>query len=418
MASGIARIARLTLFSGPNCSLCDTAKAELAKVRQSRPFDLKTINIQSPGQEKWKKKYVYWIPALHLEGKEVAKGRPGRVGADERGPVIEDEEPTYFVDTTRLSEWDYAPFYDRDVDAQEVLGQQQSPPPNPKLDSPTDTRQCFNCGSPSHTLSDCPLPRNHALISLSRQLFTFHQQLHQSAHRQALGDFQRIHVVEGKKQERLDWLDWFEPGEVRGALLREAIGLGEDGDGDGEWLRNMAVWGYPKGWTGERDPRYEVMRRIEGEVDDDDDDDDDESEEEDVFLIFGDGGEQEEILFTTPSQKSSSTQPITQTPNGDPPSPSKIHKWASYPNTHFSSALLPVYTGYALPPLPTDSPPTFSNERRTLWENIPSGNGPSPHSPPRPPSTSPPPLPPPPDGPPLSEEALDGEAEMDFSDSD
>jgi hypothetical protein len=23
-------------------------------------------------------------------------------------------------------------------------------------------------------------------------------------------------------------------------------------DGDGEWLRNIAVWEYPKGWTGER----------------------------------------------------------------------------------------------------------------------------------------------------------------------
>lgn len=52
-----------------------TAKAELAKVRQRRPFQLETINIQDPGQEKWKKKYVYWIPALHIEGKEVAKGR-------------------------------------------------------------------------------------------------------------------------------------------------------------------------------------------------------------------------------------------------------------------------------------------------------------------------------------------------------
>jgi hypothetical protein len=44
---------------------------------------------------------------------------------NERGPVIEDEEPTYFVDTNRLFESDYAPFYDRDVNAQEVLGQQQ-----------------------------------------------------------------------------------------------------------------------------------------------------------------------------------------------------------------------------------------------------------------------------------------------------
>jgi len=76
MAAGhIGRVARLTLFSGPQCSLCDTAKAELAKVRQQRSFELETINIQDAGQERWKRKYVYWIPALHLEGKEVAKGR-------------------------------------------------------------------------------------------------------------------------------------------------------------------------------------------------------------------------------------------------------------------------------------------------------------------------------------------------------
>jgi zinc finger CCHC domain-containing protein 8 len=51
------------------------AKAELAKVRQQRAFELQTVNIQDPGQEKWKRKYVYWIPALHIDDKEVAKGR-------------------------------------------------------------------------------------------------------------------------------------------------------------------------------------------------------------------------------------------------------------------------------------------------------------------------------------------------------
>lgn len=56
-------------------NLPQTAKAELAKVHQRRPFQLETINIQDKGQEKWKRKYVYWIPALHIEGKEVAKGR-------------------------------------------------------------------------------------------------------------------------------------------------------------------------------------------------------------------------------------------------------------------------------------------------------------------------------------------------------
>ncbi|KAG6376414.1 hypothetical protein JVT61DRAFT_2400 [Boletus reticuloceps] len=43
--------------------------------RVQRAFDLEVINIQDKGREKWKKKYVYWIPALHLDGKEIAKGR-------------------------------------------------------------------------------------------------------------------------------------------------------------------------------------------------------------------------------------------------------------------------------------------------------------------------------------------------------
>ena len=328
------------------------------------------------------------------------------------GLTIEPEQTTYFVDTTRISQWEYTPFYERDV--QDVLGQQENPPDSGP-DTNTDARHCFNCGSPSHTLSECPSPRNHALISLSRQLFTFHQQLRQSAHRQALGDFERIHVVEGKKQEKLDWLDLFEPGEVRGPLLREAIGLNGDGDdggeGAGEWLRNMAVWGYPKGWTGERDPRYEVIRRIEGEPSEEDDE-----EDEDTFVIFGDTGE-EEITFASPSSMLySDTIPRPKTTDEDSPPP-KIYRWASYPNTHFSSTLLPIYTGYALPPLPTTPSPTFTNDRQTLWDKITSGNL-NPPPLPRPPSSSPPPLPPPQDEEPAAAQDLGGEAEMDLSDSD
>jgi zinc finger CCHC domain-containing protein 8 len=40
-----------------------------------RNFELDIVNIHEPGQEHWRKKYVYWIPALHIDGKEVAKGR-------------------------------------------------------------------------------------------------------------------------------------------------------------------------------------------------------------------------------------------------------------------------------------------------------------------------------------------------------
>jgi zinc finger CCHC domain-containing protein 8 len=227
----------------------------------------------------------------------------------------------------------------------------------------------------------------------------------------------------------------FDPGEVRGALLREALGLdtGEEGDacwGDGQWLSNMAIWGYPRGWTGERDPRYEVVRRIEGESDEDEEDDDD------VFLIFGDAGEEEEITLPTAASHLPHTVPANNPPTTDedllspppqptppippppPPAPAppkKPHRWASYPTTHFSSALLPIYTGYALPPLPPLSPNPIPNTtaQQALWDNT---------TPPPPPLTSPPPLPPPPDVIPIVQnefdELDDGEAEMDLSDSD
>lgn len=69
------RLPRLTLYSGPQCSLCDIAKAELNTLRKEHKFDLTTVDIQAPGQESWKRRYVYWIPALHLDGVEIAKGR-------------------------------------------------------------------------------------------------------------------------------------------------------------------------------------------------------------------------------------------------------------------------------------------------------------------------------------------------------
>ena len=37
-------------------------------------FEWEVVNIQEKGLEHWKKKYVYWIPALHLNGQEIAKG--------------------------------------------------------------------------------------------------------------------------------------------------------------------------------------------------------------------------------------------------------------------------------------------------------------------------------------------------------
>lgn len=75
MMSSTGRVPSLTLFSGPTCSLCDTAKEILKDIQTRRPFTLETIDIHGPGQEKWKKRYVYDIPVLHLDGKTIARGR-------------------------------------------------------------------------------------------------------------------------------------------------------------------------------------------------------------------------------------------------------------------------------------------------------------------------------------------------------
>ncbi|KZV96216.1 hypothetical protein EXIGLDRAFT_733780 [Exidia glandulosa HHB12029] len=43
----LARLPVLTLYSGANCSLCDVAKAELAKLRQNVTSHESTCNIET-----------------------------------------------------------------------------------------------------------------------------------------------------------------------------------------------------------------------------------------------------------------------------------------------------------------------------------------------------------------------------------
>ncbi|WFD36559.1 hypothetical protein MCUN1_003442 [Malassezia cuniculi] len=63
------RVPHLTLFTGPQCSLCDDAKEALAEVRESVPFTFATYNIRddaSPQVAYWRRKYQYDIPVLHV----------------------------------------------------------------------------------------------------------------------------------------------------------------------------------------------------------------------------------------------------------------------------------------------------------------------------------------------------------------
>ncbi|KAI1791698.1 hypothetical protein LXA43DRAFT_1082516 [Ganoderma leucocontextum] len=411
---GIGRIARLTLFSGPQCSLCDTAKAELAKVRQQRPFELETINIQDPGQDRWKRKYVYWIPALHIEGKEVAKGS-GFVGGftvDPTGVEVGSKEYVH--------QWLYGtPLYDR-VHDEDVLGEERAE----EEDSlGVRVQRCFNCGEPGHVVGECTQPVDRRLVTLSRQYFEFFR-------KDPVLPRLRVHEVEEWRRQRLEWLDAFDPGQIRGSLLREALGL-RDGDvGESvEWLANIANWGYPPGWVGPCDPRERVWQRITDTCPPDEDEAD-----EELLYIFAEGEPEVYELSAWATADSPSETPSVSdeddragASSSDPPS-----RWATYPATYFLSSKLPVCTGWILPAIGAEAPSpqvsvskTYTADREALWQSIiaspahgqakasvspwrtPGGFcevGSSVHATPPPPPVSPPPPPPvsPPPPPPVS----------------
>ncbi|EIN07082.1 hypothetical protein PUNSTDRAFT_135771 [Punctularia strigosozonata HHB-11173 SS5] len=354
-AARLARLPRFTLYSGPNCSLCDVAKIELAKVRQQRPFNLEVVNIQDPGQERWKKKYVWWIPALHLEGKEVAKGRwdaQAPVLRDEGGQGLELGLSSCFIDTEpsqghEVTDVLYIP-------QSITLGETDSTPSH-QLEAGVGARRCFNCGKPEHTLASCLVPRNDALISLSRQLFDFFR----ARERGASDGPSDLHDLQARldwQMRRLDWLERFCPGHVRGHDLRDALGLdpherGADEHGPVDsssddayampWLSNMAIWGYPKGWASATDPRETVRRRIlEESVDDGVDDED----EDGVYLwVFGEDEAERVLLHNV----------TTIDEEKECPSPEDGH---NTPTPGFRPIFLPIYSGSALPPVPEESP--------------------------------------------------------------
>ena len=135
---------------------------------------------------------------------------------------------------------------------------------------------CFNCGHDEHTVKECPFRRDQELIDLSRQYYKFYQGT------LGLANWERVHVAEGWRQTRLNWLETFEPGRIKGEVLLDALGHQEEG----EWLRNMAIWGYPKGWVSERNPVELVRERIWKEHGGDTVTELDDSE---PFIIHGEG---------------------------------------------------------------------------------------------------------------------------------
>ncbi|KAG1827533.1 uncharacterized protein BJ212DRAFT_1494527 [Suillus subaureus] len=448
----LPQVARLILFTGPNCSLCDVAKLELAKVRQSYQFDLEIVNIQDKGQESERSLGYLHRTRIH-EAAECGTGSSGG-SCLESSPCGSNVARNFYIDTSG-SAWfqELSPqlcFYDRHVS--DILGENRSP-------SPTlhDARFCFNCGSPDHIVGSCPEQHNRPLIALSRQLFNFLRSDSDGETREP----GRFHVVEAWKKQRLEWLECFQPGKVVGPTLREALGL-QHGDSGHQcaWLYNMSYWGYPAGWISDTDPRDTVRQRILGDfrtlahshpLEDPDD----------SFLIVSDEEDREVIdlsLATSFYPKSGGDEtPVvddTLSTNSDlEPRSLTPRRWATYPNDYFSSDHLAVYNGMTFMPSDVANSRhsiTFTAERRALWEQIISGTqsakAPVPpwrlpgafsslqshieYQPPPPPS-APPPLPPsPPPFPPsppaypqycalvADDDSNNGDMDMDLSDDE
>ncbi|KLO14923.1 hypothetical protein SCHPADRAFT_850420 [Schizopora paradoxa] len=263
-------------------------------------------------------------------------------------------------------------------------------------------QRCFNCGVEGHAVRSCPEPRNPQLIALSRAMYQFYRDLEG---RESASDPERLHVVEEWSTQRLHWLDHFSPGEIKGELLREALGLSEGDKGENvEWLSNMLIWGYPKGWLGPSDPRRAIRQRILGPSVNHDD------SLEFNFIVFGEDGDDEHLVvkprqgdlegdnYSDDTSSVSSTDTLRSHPDG-----LKLRRWAVYQTTLFSSELLPAYSGLPLPSMEEEDLPliitdqltddfTFTEDRATLWMRLSEQN----HAPPPPPSSTPPPPPPPP----------------------
>ena len=59
--------ARLTLFTRSNCSLCETAKATVSKLRAKRTFEYSEIDVMASGQDGWRKMYEFDTPVVRCE---------------------------------------------------------------------------------------------------------------------------------------------------------------------------------------------------------------------------------------------------------------------------------------------------------------------------------------------------------------
>lgn len=417
------RIPRLTLFSGPHCSLCDvrqyfsnlkasfnanmldcedrtrqspTIGVLLAHFKCNQSLKISLGHIESvpagyyqyPGQRPGKvEKEICLLdtcsPSRGQGDCQRSLGRTnGQSSSESVGPESIPDGHRYVRQASELilpiftdlspytNPWESFVIYER-TDTY-VIGTRRENEDEDDIDSTTQSR-CFNCGHPDHKVTECPIRANRELIALSRQYHAFYQGAH------GLGNSQRFHTVEAWRQQRLDWLEEFEPGTIKGELLKDAIS-----DGNDEWLKNISVWGYPLGWVSHLDPRERVRDRIWNE---NDGDVVEELEAAEHFEIHGDK-EVVELLSFRRSESDEEVMAKRTSPPSISPSAPPI-RWATYPTSYFSSQALVLYN------LPTRNEPWDSsvfNDTDAYLNQFSASNQPPP------PQDEPPPLPPGPPG--------------------
>ena len=169
--------------------------------------------------------------------------------------------------------------------------------------------------------------------------------------------------------------------------MLDALAYGND-----ELLKSICAWGYPLGWISDADPRERMRARIWSENGGGVDDADDIT----VFDIHGEDNAIERVSFygafeckENGDDTLSETSVSTASPSERDVQREPLHRWATYPNTYFSSAFLSPYT-LPPPPMPPPSWDDLSPEdtEEYLSQHIPRA--------PPPPAEAPPPLPPPP----------------------
>ncbi|RDA93097.1 hypothetical protein CP533_4126 [Ophiocordyceps camponoti-saundersi (nom. inval.)] len=57
---------RITLFSRPNCGLCDEAAEALSEVAKRRPFAYTTVDVLNRESRPWRKLYGFDVPVIHI----------------------------------------------------------------------------------------------------------------------------------------------------------------------------------------------------------------------------------------------------------------------------------------------------------------------------------------------------------------